>query len=70
MHAAAYIQQQQKVQRIRFVLEVDDPLRRIFIVDFEIVWAEAGNRPAGMVGDRGIHFYQGDARAEGGRLRR
>ena len=70
MHAAAYIQQQQKVQGIRFVLEVDNPLRRIFIVDFEIVWAEAGNGPAGTIGDRGIHLHQGDPRAEGGRLRR
>ena len=70
MHAAAYIQQQQKVQGIRFVLEVDNPLRRIFVEHFEIVCDEPGNGTAVSIGDRGIHLHQGDARPEGGRLRR
>ena len=69
MHAAADVEQQQQVQRVGLVLEMDDPLRRVLVVNLKIGLSEPGNRPAIMVSNRGIDFYESDAGVKSRRLR-
>ena len=52
------------------MLEMQDLLRRVFIVDFEILLGESGDGAAGAIGHGRIHLDQRDACAEGGGLGR
>jgi len=65
VHAPAHVEQQQKVQRFRLVVEVSNRLGRLFVEDFEIIPGEIGNHAARWVGDGYVDFDQRHAGAEG-----
>lgn len=66
-HAAAHVEQQDRVERLGFVAEVEDLLRRALVVNDEVVFGEAAQR-AGPLAYLHVHADPGGGGAEEGRL--
>ena len=67
-HAAADIEQQQQIQRLRFALERDNRLRLVLIENREVGLGEIGETLAVAANSFDIHADQGDAGAKDGYL--